>query len=80
MSERDNSNSATNLQANNQLQYKQLFTKKNRMLLTTLRYGYIEDKQDGLLYSDIDFYKGGVIDSSALLIRFSYVNLLFAEP
>ncbi len=67
VSERNNSNSATNLQANNQLQYKQLFSKKNRMLLTTLRYGYIEDKQDGLLYSDIDFYKGGIIDSSALL-------------
>ncbi|MES2880508.1 MAG: outer membrane beta-barrel protein, partial [Bacteroidota bacterium] len=89
VSERNNSNYATKLQADNQLQYKQLFTKKNRQLLTTLRYGYIEDKQDGLLYSDIDFYKGGVIDSSALLDQQKLFNgssttlggkITFSEP
>lgn len=50
-------------QLDNVLTYKQLFRKKNRQLLTTLRLGLIDDKQDGILASTSNFYRNGVLDS-----------------
>lgn len=57
-------NETTKKQSDNQLQYKQLFNKKNRILIATLRYGYIEDSQDGIVQTKTDFYKNGAIDST----------------
>ena len=50
-------------QIDNQLQYKQLFKKTNRLLLATFRYSYIKDHQDGIFQTHTDFYKNGAIDS-----------------
>lgn len=57
-------NETTKKQSDNQLQYKQLFNKKNRILIATLRYGYIEDSQDGIVQTKTDFYKNGAVDST----------------
>jgi hypothetical protein len=46
-------------QLDNQLAYKQLFKKKDRQLLITLRYGLVEDDQEGMLNSKTRFYKDG---------------------
>ena len=43
-------------QIDNQLTYKQLFKKKNRQLLMTLRQSYTEDDQEGMLHSTITYY------------------------
>ena len=47
----------------NQFQYKQLFKKKNRILMATLRYGYIEDDQKGIVKTNTQFFESGQIDS-----------------
>ena len=53
-------------QSDNQLQYKQLFHKKDRQLLSTIRYGVTNDDQKNFIYSQADFYTGGNLDSSKL--------------
>jgi hypothetical protein len=64
-----NTNSRTNdlssikKQLDNVLTYKQLFRKKDRMLIATFRLGLIEDEQTGKLLSTTNFYKNNVIDS-----------------
>lgn len=50
-------------QLDNVLTYKQLFRKKNRQLLTTLRLGIVDDEQTGLLISNTQFFKNNVLDS-----------------
>ncbi len=47
-------------QLDNQLTYKQLFKKKNRQLLMTLRQGITEDDQNGMLNSRITIYKNNL--------------------
>jgi hypothetical protein len=42
-------NSTERKQMDNQLTYKQLFRKKNRQMIVTLRHGYTEDDQEGML-------------------------------
>ncbi|SHE89946.1 TonB-dependent receptor [Flavisolibacter ginsengisoli] len=54
------------LQSDNQLQYKQLFHKKDRQLLSTIRYGITNDDQKNFIYSQADFYTSGNLDSSKL--------------
>jgi hypothetical protein len=54
------------VQSDNQLQYKQLFHKKDRQLLSTIRYGVTNDDQKNFIYSLADFYTGGNLDSSKL--------------
>lgn len=61
--DRDNSGTSTKKQLDNVLTYKQLFKKKNRQLMATLRLGLIEDESDNLLISTTNFYKNGTIDS-----------------
>lgn len=56
-------NHTEKVQSDNQLVYRQQFTKKDRLLITTLRYGVIEDKQKGIIQTHTDFYEGGAIDS-----------------
>ena len=63
---RTNDIKSKRIQSDNQLQYKQLFNKKNRQLLLTMRYGVTSDDQDGFIYSLIDYYKGTTLDSSKL--------------
>ncbi len=50
-------------QLDNQLVYKQLFKKKDRQLLVSLRFGLVEDDQDGKLNALTQYYRNGVIDS-----------------
>ncbi|HEX2607195.1 MAG TPA: TonB-dependent receptor [Flavisolibacter sp.] len=57
---------AVHKQLDNQLQYKQLFKKKNRQLLATLRYGAITDDQTGMFYSNINYFTGSHVDSTSL--------------
>ncbi|HJW18381.1 MAG TPA: carboxypeptidase-like regulatory domain-containing protein, partial [Flavisolibacter sp.] len=54
------------IQSDNQIQYKQLFHKKDRQLLSTIRYGITNDDQKNFIYSQADFYTGGNLDSSRL--------------
>lgn len=50
-------------QLDNALTYKQLFKKKNRQLIATVRLGIVEDDQDGILSSTSHFYSAGNLDS-----------------
>lgn len=50
-------------QMDNQLVYRQAFNKKNRLMIATLRYGIIEDQQDGIIQTHTDFFENGIIDS-----------------
>jgi len=60
---RTNDLSSTKKQLDNVVTYKQLFRKKDRLLITTLRLGLINDEQTGKLLSTTNFYKNGNIDS-----------------
>jgi hypothetical protein len=60
---RTNDLNSTKKQLDNLLTYKQLFKKKDRLLLATFRLGYINDEQTGKLLSTTNFYKNGSIDS-----------------
>jgi hypothetical protein len=52
-------------QAENQLTYRQMFKKPNRILIAILRYGYIEDDQNAIIKTNTDYYDdNGNIDSS----------------
>lgn len=51
----------------NQLVYKQLFKKKDRQLLTTLRYGLTDDMQENLNQTTTRFFKNSAVDSTDLI-------------
>ncbi len=55
------------LQNDNSLQYKQLFMKKNRQMIATIRYGITEDDQVARLNSDTRFYKDGILNGAELI-------------
>jgi len=55
------------IQQDHQLVYRQMFNKKNRLLLTTLRFGLVEDDQMGMNRTETEFYKDGIVDSTELL-------------
>jgi hypothetical protein len=63
--DRANTQDLTHKQSDNQLNYKQLFKKKGRMLMATLRYSAIDDDNSGTLYSINQFFKNGTLDSTA---------------
>lgn len=67
LNERNNTNNATKGQTDTKLEYKQLFQKKNRLFMATVRYGTVNDDQNGFLYSNIRYYNGATLDSSQLL-------------
>lgn len=50
-------------QLDNQLQYRQAFNKKNRLLLATLRFGVTEDEQNGKILTRSQFYRSNLLDS-----------------
>ena len=54
-------------QQDHQLVYRQMFNKKNRLLLTTLRFGLIEDEQMGMNKTRTEFYQDGALDSLDLI-------------
>jgi hypothetical protein len=58
-------NHTERLQSDNVLTYKQLFKKKNRQMITTLRFGITEDEQEGMINSQLHFY--GDRDSSSVV-------------
>ncbi|HEV7620987.1 MAG TPA: TonB-dependent receptor [Flavisolibacter sp.] len=61
-------------QSDNQLTYKQMFNKKDRLLLTTIRFGYISDQQNGINITHTNFYKNNVIDSVDLIDQMKIFN------
>ncbi|HEX2847390.1 MAG TPA: TonB-dependent receptor [Chitinophagaceae bacterium] len=63
---RFNQTNSTKKQLDNTLMYKQLFKKKNRQLMATLRLGLIEDESTALLTSTTKFYKNNLLDSTDL--------------
>jgi hypothetical protein len=56
-------NHTEKIQNDNQLVYRQQFKKKDRLMITTLRFGIIEDKQNGVIQTHTDFYENGTLDS-----------------
>jgi hypothetical protein len=61
---RDRINETERKQMDNVLTYKRQFRKTGRLLLTTLRYGLVEDDQDIIIKTNTEFYKDGQIDST----------------
>ncbi|MCR6720724.1 MAG: outer membrane beta-barrel family protein [Chitinophagaceae bacterium] len=73
----------------NVLTYKQLFKKKNRQLITTLRLGLIEDNGNEMLQSETNIYNNGVLSEVELIdqmklndgrSRTAGVRLTYNEP
>ncbi|HEU4472467.1 MAG TPA: TonB-dependent receptor [Flavisolibacter sp.] len=51
-------------QIDNQLTYRQMFKKKNRLMIATARLGLIEDRQEGVIKTNTSFFDpGGNLDS-----------------
>ncbi|MCU7552903.1 outer membrane beta-barrel protein [Chitinophagaceae bacterium LB-8] len=79
-----------NKQLDNQLTYKQLFKKKDRQLLTTLRFGLVEDDNNGTLYSTFkkydaagNFLADSITDQQKLFTGSSQTigtRITFSEP
>lgn len=65
-SDRTNTQDATHNQLDNQLTYNQLFRKKGRQVIATLKYSLINDDNNGMLYSKNQFYRKGVLDSTSI--------------
>lgn len=61
--QRTNESSTTKRQLDNVLTYTQLFRKKDRRLVTTLRLGLISDEQQGKVISNTIFYDNNQTDS-----------------
>ncbi len=59
---RNYDNSTKRNQTDNQLTYKQLFRKKNRLWQTVFRYGVTDDDNDGLNNTKIRYFTNGVFD------------------
>ncbi len=67
LSDQKRDNDTKRLQNDNSLVYKQMFNKKNRLLLATLRYGITQDEQESMLYSNTDYYTNNFFDSSEIV-------------
>ncbi|MFN4313360.1 MAG: outer membrane beta-barrel protein [Chitinophagaceae bacterium] len=65
--DRTNSVYSKRKKLDNVLTYKQLFRKKNRQLLTTLRLGLVDDNSNESLFSRTEFYTSGNLDSVVLI-------------
>ncbi|GAA4330012.1 outer membrane beta-barrel protein [Flaviaesturariibacter amylovorans] len=66
-SDQDRINNTSRRQIDQSLVWKQLFKKKNRMLITTLRYGMTDDDQRGTIKTAQAFYESNVVDSVAVV-------------
>ncbi len=67
ISNQERNNNTERLQNENSLVYKQLFKKKNRQLITTLRYGITEDDQITYLAARTQFFTNTNTDSIQVL-------------
>ena len=74
-------------QLDNQLQYKRLFKKKNRQLISTFRVGNISDQQNGTLYSLLNTYQPVAVTDTIDQIKRNRGNsttiggkITFSEP
>jgi hypothetical protein len=56
-------NNSEKMQQDNQLTYRQMFNKKNRLLIATFRYGTIRDRQNSYVATNTQFYENGLVDS-----------------
>ena len=63
----DRENHTTRKQNDNSLQYKQLFKKKNRQMIATLRFGIIEDDQEGMNNQTTNFRRNNNVDSISIV-------------
>lgn len=61
--DRINQSHATKEQLDNVLTYRQMFKKKNRLLIGTFRLGQINDDLNAKLFSTTEFYRNNVVDS-----------------
>jgi hypothetical protein len=59
---RDYDNNTNRMQTDNQLTWKQLFKKKNRVLQTVARFGITEDENDGINNSTIRYFSNGIFN------------------
>jgi len=64
---RSNSLQSEKRQLDNVLTYRQMFRKKNRLLIATVRLGLADDDQTGILASTTNFYYNGNLDSVDLI-------------
>ena len=67
ISDQERDATTSRVQNDNTLVYKQLFKKKNRQLLTTLRFGITEDDQSTLLQARTQYFTNRIVDSVQLL-------------
>ncbi|HVG41354.1 MAG TPA: carboxypeptidase regulatory-like domain-containing protein, partial [Chitinophagaceae bacterium] len=88
-SDQQRESSTKRMQSDNVLTYKQLFKKKNRQLLATLRFGITNDDNSGNIKTRAEFYKRGVVDSVDVLDQLKNFNgesitlgskVTFSEP
>jgi hypothetical protein len=71
---RINDVNTTKRQLDNMLTYRQMFKKKDRLLLATLRLGLVDDEQTTKLLSTTNFYANGVLDSIDLIDQMKLFN------
>jgi hypothetical protein len=63
LSDQHRENDTKRTQIDNQLTYRQAFKKKNRLLIATLRFGIIQDDQEGIIQTNTRFYQNNNLDS-----------------
>jgi len=61
-------NHTTRIQNDNSLQYKQLFKKKNRQLIATLRFGVTDDDQEGMNFTTTNFRRDNNAPDSVSIV------------
>jgi hypothetical protein len=71
---RFNGSEGEKTQVESQLQYKQLFMKKDRQLLVTLRHGLIEEDQENQLNSVVEYFERGLMVGSDSIDQKKFFN------
>ncbi len=72
--ERTNAFNSTRRNLDNQLTYSQLFKKKKRQLIATVRFGLKDDDQNGFLYARTKFFENGEVNSDTLTDQQKNIN------
>lgn len=72
--ERTNTFNSTKRDLDNQLMYSQLFKKKKRQLIATVRFGLTDNDQDGFLYARTKFFENGEINNDTLTDQQKNIN------
>ncbi|TCJ19167.1 TonB-dependent receptor [Flaviaesturariibacter flavus] len=74
ISEQTRNQHSTRQQVDQQLVWKQLFRKKNRMLITTARYGMTDDDQERTNRSDLEYFTNNIVDSARTIDQMRKVD------